>query len=116
MTYYAQPDRDFRRDACHDASQRQGADLVVWWEEGFYPEEDAAAREIIADFGQETGKDVELVLYPQAELTGKVQATIETGQPPDVLFGLLVDPNIDPWAYDDQLVDLAEATIVPPSE
>jgi multiple sugar transport system substrate-binding protein len=87
----------------------KGADLVVWWEEGFYPEEDAAVRETIAAFEQETDKDVELVLYPQPELTGKVQAAIETGQPPDFLFGLLIDPNIDPWAYDDRLVDLAEA-------
>jgi multiple sugar transport system substrate-binding protein len=87
----------------------QAADLVVWWEEGFYPEEDAAVRETIAAFEQKTGKDVELVLQPQAELTGKVQAAIETGQPPDFLFGLLIDPNIDPWAYDDRLVDLTEA-------
>jgi multiple sugar transport system substrate-binding protein len=87
----------------------QAADLVVWWEEGFYPEEDAAVRETIAAFEQKTGKDVELVLQPQAELTGKVQAAMGNGQPPDFLFGLLIDPNIDPWAYDDRLVDLTEA-------
>ena len=87
----------------------KGADLVVWWEEGFYPEEDKAVRETIDAFEHKTGKDVELVLHPQAELTGKVQAAIETGHPPDFLFGLLIDANIDPWAYDDRLVDLAEA-------
>jgi hypothetical protein len=27
----------------------EAADLVVWWEEGFNPEEDAAVREIVAD-------------------------------------------------------------------
>ena len=25
----------------------QGADLVVWWEKGFYPQEDEAVAEII---------------------------------------------------------------------
>jgi hypothetical protein len=25
----------------------QGADLVVWWDKGFYPDEDAAVAEII---------------------------------------------------------------------
>jgi multiple sugar transport system substrate-binding protein len=87
----------------------RAADLVVWWEQGFYPEEDAAVRETIAAFEQKTGKQVDLVLHPQAELTGNVQAAIETGQPPDFLFGLLIDANIDPWAYDDRLVDLTEA-------
>ena len=37
-----------------------GADLVVWWDKGFYPQEDAAVREIIAAFEQESGKQVEL--------------------------------------------------------
>ena len=30
----------------------QAADLVVWWEQGFYPQEDAAIREIVAAFEQ----------------------------------------------------------------
>jgi ABC-type glycerol-3-phosphate transport system substrate-binding protein len=34
----------------------QAADLVVWWEKGFYPEEDEAVAEIVAAFEQETGK------------------------------------------------------------
>ena len=43
----------------------QAADLVVWWEQGFYPQEDEAVAEIVAAFEQETGKEVELVLLPQ---------------------------------------------------
>src|SRR4051812_4948794 len=41
----------------------RAADLVVWWEEGFYPEEDAAVREIIAAFEQKSGRKVELTFY-----------------------------------------------------
>ena len=36
------------------------ADLVVWWEKGYYAQEDEAVREIIAAFEQKTGKQVEL--------------------------------------------------------
>ena len=36
------------------------ADLVVWWQEGVNPEEDAAVRETIAAFEQDTGKQVDL--------------------------------------------------------
>ena len=42
----------------------EAADLVVWWDQGANPEEDAAVRETIAAFQQETGKQVELVFYP----------------------------------------------------
>ena len=44
----------------------RAADLVVWWEQGYNPEEDAALRETIAAFEQDTGKQVELVFYEQA--------------------------------------------------
>jgi ABC-type glycerol-3-phosphate transport system substrate-binding protein len=76
----------------------KGADLVVWWEQGFYPDEDKAVRETIAAFEQKTGKQVELVFHEQADLPDKVQTAIEAGQPPDFLFGLQIDPKVDPWA------------------
>jgi multiple sugar transport system substrate-binding protein len=87
----------------------EAADLVVWWEQGFYPEEDKAVQETIAAFEHKTGKQVELVFHDQADLPDKVQAAIEAGQPPDFLFGLQIDPRVDPWAYDGRLVDLTEA-------
>jgi ABC-type glycerol-3-phosphate transport system substrate-binding protein len=43
----------------------KAADLVVWWDEGFYPQEDKAVKEIIAAFEQESGKQVELVFHPE---------------------------------------------------
>jgi ABC-type glycerol-3-phosphate transport system substrate-binding protein len=33
----------------------QAADLVVWWEEGWTPQEDEAVHEIIAAFEHKTG-------------------------------------------------------------
>ena len=41
----------------------KAADLVVWWDKGFYAQEDEALREIIAAFEQRSGKQVELVLH-----------------------------------------------------
>jgi ABC-type glycerol-3-phosphate transport system substrate-binding protein len=31
------------------------ADLVVWWEKGYYPGEDEAVGELVAAFEQKTG-------------------------------------------------------------
>src|SRR5689334_22167472 len=49
----------------------RAADLVVWWEEGYYPAEDQAVRELVAAFQQKTGEQVELAFYPQEALPGR---------------------------------------------
>jgi multiple sugar transport system substrate-binding protein len=90
----------------------RAADLVVWWEQGFYPQEDAAIQEIVAAFEQKTGKQVELVLHTQDEMFDKAQVAVEAGQPPDFLFGSAGEGGIAQWAYQDRLVDL-EGTLGP---
>ena len=87
----------------------RAADLVVWWEQGFYPQADEAVVEIIAAFEQETAKQVELVQPTQDELFDKAQAALEVGQPPDFLFGTTSEGWAAQWAYEDRLVDLGSA-------
>ena len=87
----------------------RAADLVVWWEEGFNPEEDQAVREIVAAFEQKTGKQVELVFSPQEELPAKILAALEAGHPPDFLYGMPISDYYGPWAHEGRLVDLADA-------
>jgi hypothetical protein len=38
----------------------RAADLVIWWEEGFNPEEDGVVRELVVAFEAKTGKRVDL--------------------------------------------------------
>jgi multiple sugar transport system substrate-binding protein len=87
----------------------QGADLVVWWDEGYYAEEADAIAEVIDAFEHKTGKQVELVLYPQEDLPGQIAAALEEGRPPDFAFGIDTGQAISRWAFDDQLVDLSDA-------
>jgi multiple sugar transport system substrate-binding protein len=87
----------------------RAADLLIWWEKGYYAREDEALREIIAAFEQQTGKHVELVLQPQAELPDKLVAALDADQPPDFTFGLWLDTYIPKWALEDRLVDLTDA-------
>jgi multiple sugar transport system substrate-binding protein len=87
----------------------QAADLVIWWDEGYYPEEHEAVEEIVAAFQQETGKQVELVFHPLEELPGKIAAALEVGQPPDFAFGLLLNSSVGQWAFNDRLVDLSDS-------
>ena len=57
----------------------EAADFVVWWFKGFYEREDAAVREIIAAFEQETGEQVELVQPAMDEMFEQANAALEAG-------------------------------------
>ena len=85
------------------------ADLVVWWEEGFNPEEDRAVREIVAAFEHKTGKQVELVQHSRTDIVAKTLAELEAGRPPDFLFGTETDFHHGQWASEGRLVDLGDA-------
>jgi multiple sugar transport system substrate-binding protein len=82
----------------------KAADLVVWWEQGSYAGEDAAVREIVAVFEQDTGRKVELVQHEQYAMNDEARAALAAGQPPDFLFGTITSWR--GWAYDDQLAEL----------
>jgi multiple sugar transport system substrate-binding protein len=84
----------------------KAANLVVWWTEGFNPEEDAAVAELVAAFEDQTGTKVELVPI-RSDAAAEVKAAVEAGQPPDFLGGLGgIGDFADQWAYEDRLVDL----------
>jgi multiple sugar transport system substrate-binding protein len=87
----------------------RAADLVVWWDEGYYAEERHAVEEIVAAFERQTGLQVELVFHSESEHPEAIEAALEAGEPPDFAFGYFLDYNIGPWASDDRLVDLSDA-------
>jgi multiple sugar transport system substrate-binding protein len=87
----------------------RAADLTVWWEEGYYPEESQAIRETVAAFERKTGKAVDLTLAPYTKLRPRALAALEDGHPPDFLFGLNIEPYHARWAHEGRLVDLADA-------
>ena len=97
-----------RRSVRDSAAGARAADLVVWWDKGFYAQEDKAIREVIAAFEQDSGKQVDLVLDEQAELPDSIEAAIAANQPPHVAFGLWLGSYLPKWALEDRLVDLSD--------
>jgi multiple sugar transport system substrate-binding protein len=84
----------------------RAADLVVWWQTDFYPQEDAPVAELIAAFEQKTGKQIELVQPTQIDIIEKAQAALEAERPPDFLFGATAGRLAARWAYEGRLADL----------
>jgi multiple sugar transport system substrate-binding protein len=87
----------------------QAADLMVWWDEGYYAQEGAAVADVIDAFAQKTGRQVELITFPQENLPGEIEAAIAAGTPPDLAFGYNLPEHVAPWAFRDRLVDLTDA-------
>jgi multiple sugar transport system substrate-binding protein len=86
----------------------RAADLVVWWEEGFYPGENQAVREIVTAFEHKTGKRVELAFPSHDDIEAITQAALDAGQPPDFIYTIL-DELYDRWADEGRLADLTDA-------
>ena len=49
-------------------ARAQGGKLVVWWNKGYYPEEDAAMQKIVADFQNKSKVEVDLSFTAQDDL------------------------------------------------
>jgi multiple sugar transport system substrate-binding protein len=89
-------------------SGARAADLVVWWDEGYYAEEDEAVREIITAFEKKTNKQVELVFVPQDQQRKMIEDALHAGQPPDFFYSLTLSSFVR-LAQEGRLVDLSDA-------
>jgi multiple sugar transport system substrate-binding protein len=87
----------------------RAADLVVWWDKPYYPEEGQALAELIRAFEAKAGLKVELVLHSDWDVPKAIEAAIATGQPPDFMFSIQPTPGqLERWAAEDRLVDLSD--------
>jgi multiple sugar transport system substrate-binding protein len=85
------------------------ADLVIWWNKSYYPEEDEQFDKLVTQFEQETGKDIELTYYTNEDVPRKVLAALTAGQPPDLSYGFLFDlQHTSRWANDGVLEDVSD--------
>src|SRR5262245_59764300 len=87
----------------------RAADLVAWWDEGYYPEGHVSAREIIAAIEQDSGKQVELVFHLESKHPEAIAEALRAGKLPDFAFSMVFSDLIGQWAFDDRLVDLTDA-------
>lgn len=85
------------------------ADLTIWWNKSYYPEEDQQFDKIIADFKKQKGIEVEYSFYTNEDLPRKLLAALTAGRPPDLSYGFLLDlQHTSRWAYDDVLEDVSD--------
>jgi len=80
------------------------ADLTIWWAKGYYPSEDEGLRRVVAGFEDETQTKVDLTFLSNSDLSTKILAALEAGEPPDVAF--LYSEQMRRWAFEGTLSNL----------
>jgi multiple sugar transport system substrate-binding protein len=83
--------------------------LVVYFTKGFYPAEDKALDAMVEKFQKKTGVKVELSRYAPQETIPKTVAALDSGTPPDVVYGDVFDFQVaGKWAFEGRLEDLSD--------
>lgn len=91
------------------AGSASAADLTIWWNKSYYPEEDQQFDKIVKEYEEARGLDVEYAFYTNEDAPKKVLAALTAGQPPDLAYGFVFDLQYTSrWAFDDQLEDVSE--------
>ena len=83
--------------------------LEIWWDKGYYPEEDEALRAVVSNWEQETGNQAKISFYTNDELFLKTERAIQAGNPPDVLMNDAADRLLSPGlAWEGKLADVSD--------
>ena len=93
------------------APLRKNDALVIWWERGYYAQEDGAIRTVIDRWEAKTGNSVELSLLDQDVVLRETQNALQTGQIPDIVLSYEGSYTFIPtWAWNGQLADVSSVT------
>src|SRR2546425_2739150 len=91
------------------AAYAQSLKLTVWWNKGYYPEEDAAMQKIVKEFEATDKAEVDLSFTAQEDLLKKITAALIARRVPDVAFCFYNDWQIVPkFGWDGQLADVSD--------
>ena len=83
--------------------------LTIWWNRGFYPEQDEALQKVIANWQEKTNKKVEISFFSTDEILAAGSDALAAGKPPDIFFSQIGEFTLIPqWAWEGKLVDVSD--------
>ena len=81
---------------------------IVWRDQGFVPEEDAAFRATATDYEKSSGNKIDLSILPFMALNQKVISALTSGEVPDLIFHIAPSTILPQNAWNDKLVDVSD--------
>ncbi len=98
-------------------ARAQSKTVAMWWNQGFYPAEDAALHALIADWEKQSGNKVDLALLPGQALNEKIVSALTSGDVPDLMYADNAPGQIVPQnAWHDKLLDVSDVVDTQKSE
>ncbi len=83
--------------------------LTIWWNRGYYPEEDEALQKVVSDWQQKTSNKVELLFFSEDDILEAAIDALEAGKPPDIFFSQRAEFTLIPqWAWEGKLADVSD--------
>lgn len=83
--------------------------LQIWWSQGFLPEENQAIIDLVEEWQQQSGIEVNLSLLPDRDILADAQKAVDKKTPPDILFSSPADTSLIPkLAWQGKLADVSE--------
>jgi multiple sugar transport system substrate-binding protein len=93
-------------------SAHENADLTIWWEQGYLPEENSGILQLVRAWEDVSGLKADLKLMHITVLEQELlQAIADPGrhQVPDIVFAISLDANLAPkLAWENQLTDVSD--------
>lgn len=90
------------------AAPPAGAQLVVWWNKSFVPQQDEAFKEVVQKWEKKTGKQVDLSFFALPDHPAKMLAAFDSKIVPDVDFGQIVNVQTGNFAFEDKLLEISD--------
>ncbi|MGB3532023.1 MAG: ABC transporter substrate-binding protein [Microcoleaceae cyanobacterium] len=83
--------------------------LTIWWNRGYYLQENEAIKNIITVWQRQTGNKINLFFISQDDILKDTENAIKAGNPPDIVYGSRANDSAVPrWAWDGKLADVTD--------
>ena len=83
--------------------------LTIWWNRGYYPEQEEALKKVVAEWEQKTENKVELLFFSEDDILQAAIDALEVDKTPDILFSERAEFTLIPqWAREGKLVDVSD--------
>ncbi|MCL2923967.1 MAG: ABC transporter substrate-binding protein [Trichodesmium sp. MAG_R04] len=83
--------------------------LTIWWNRGYYPEQEEALKKVVAKWEEKTDNKVKLLFFSEDDILQAAIEGLEVGKTPDIFFSERADFTlIAQWAREGKLVDVSD--------
>jgi multiple sugar transport system substrate-binding protein len=89
--------------------QTRDRPLTIWWNQGYFAQENQSIETIVADWHQKSNSPVSLEIISEDDIDKLTIAALKAGNPPDLVFSMRTDSALtERWAWDGKLADVSD--------